>query len=104
VEAPILHDPLATEIVDGLDFDTETVRLPIGSARPRSALVVRLVAPDGTVYTLLDKVGGGTDDVHQTFVVDLAGEPADGTWQLRVHDTVAGHTGTLTGWTLTHNL
>ena len=56
------------------------------------------------MYTLLDKVGGGTDDVHQTFVVNLAGEPADGTWQLRVQDTVAGDTGTLTGWTLTHNL
>jgi subtilisin family serine protease/subtilisin-like proprotein convertase family protein len=67
----------------------------------RGDLVVRLIAPDGTAYTLLDKAGGGTDDVHQTFVVDLAGEAVDGTWNLRVQDTAAGDTGALTGWSLT---
>lgn len=67
----------------------------------RGDLVVRLIAPDGTAYTLLDKAGGGTDDVHQTFVVNLAAEPVDGTWNLRVQDTAAGDAGTLTGWSLT---
>jgi subtilisin family serine protease/subtilisin-like proprotein convertase family protein len=66
----------------------------------RGDLVVRLVAPDGSLYTLLDKVGGGADDVHQTFVVNLAGEPVDGTWNLRVQDTARGDAGTLTGWSL----
>ncbi|PUB31934.1 subtilisin-like proprotein convertase family protein [Promicromonospora sp. AC04] len=66
----------------------------------RGDLVVRLIAPDGTTYPLLDKTGGAADDVHQTFVVDLAAEPVDGTWNLRVQDTAAGDTGTLTGWSL----
>ncbi|MBE1876859.1 proprotein convertase P-domain-containing protein [Myceligenerans pegani] len=66
----------------------------------RGDLVVRLIAPDGTVYPLLDKTGGGADDVHQTFTVNLAAEPVDGTWNLRVQDTAAGDTGTLTGWSL----
>jgi subtilisin family serine protease/subtilisin-like proprotein convertase family protein len=67
----------------------------------RGDLVVRLIAPDGTGYLLLDRAGGGADDVHQTFVVDLADEHVDGTWNLRVQDTAAGDTGTLTGWSLT---
>jgi subtilisin-like proprotein convertase family protein len=67
----------------------------------RGDLVVRLIAPDGTGYPLLDRSGGPADDVHQTFVVDLAAEPVDGIWNLRVQDTAAGDTGTLTGWSLT---
>jgi subtilisin-like proprotein convertase family protein len=67
----------------------------------RGDLVVRLTAPDGTTYTLLDKAGGGADDVHQTFRVDLAAEPVDGTWNLTVRDTATGDVGVLTGWSLT---
>ncbi|MFE7504772.1 S8 family serine peptidase [Promicromonospora sp. NPDC057488] len=66
----------------------------------RGDLVVRLVAPDGTAYPLLDREGAGADDVHQTFVVDLSDEPADGTWRLQVQDTATGDTGVLTRWSL----
>jgi subtilisin family serine protease len=66
----------------------------------RGDLVVSLIAPDGTEYPLLNRSGGGTDDVDQTFPLDLSGEPADGTWTLRVHDAAFLDTGNLNSWTL----
>jgi subtilisin family serine protease/subtilisin-like proprotein convertase family protein len=79
--------------------DSSDVRVDITHPY-RGDLVVRLIAPDGTAYTLLDRVGAGADDVHQTFKVDLRSEPVNGTWNLSVRDTAAGDVGTLTGWSL----
>jgi subtilisin family serine protease len=63
-------------------------------------LVVDLVAPDGTAYNLHNRAGGSTDNIDQTYTVDLSTELANGTWNLRVSDQAAGDTGQLTGWTL----
>ncbi|HEY7595259.1 MAG TPA: S8 family serine peptidase [Actinophytocola sp.] len=63
-------------------------------------LVVDLVAPDGTAYNLHNRTGGSADNIDQTYTVDLSGELADGTWNLRVSDQAAGDTGRIVGWTL----
>ena len=52
-------------------------------------LVVSLVAPDGTVYTLRNRTGGSADNIDQTFTVNLSGEARNGTWNLRVQDAAS---------------
>ncbi|ONI85007.1 peptidase S8/S53 subtilisin kexin sedolisin [Saccharothrix sp. ALI-22-I] len=63
-------------------------------------LIVDLVAPDGTVYNLHNRTGGGTDNIIQTFTVNASSEAAAGAWKLRVRDQALLDTGTLTSWTL----
>ncbi len=48
-----------------------------------------LVAPDGSVYTLLNRSGGSADNVDQTFTVDLSSIPANGNVAARVRDAAA---------------
>ena len=55
----------------------------------RGDLVVALVAPDGSAYTLLNRSGGSADNVNQTFTVNLSSEAANGTWRLRVQDAAS---------------
>ncbi|MGH3738771.1 MAG: proprotein convertase P-domain-containing protein [Micromonosporaceae bacterium] len=64
-------------------------------------LVVALVAPDGTVYTLHNRAGGSADNIDKTYTVNLSGEARNGTWTLRVTDAASQDTGTLDTWTLT---
>ncbi|MBV1854238.1 M14 family metallopeptidase [Catellatospora tritici] len=64
-------------------------------------LVVALVAPDGSVYTLANRTGGSADNIDQTFTVNLSGEAADGVWRLRVQDAASADTGYVNSWTLT---
>jgi carboxypeptidase T len=66
----------------------------------RGDLVVQLVAPDGTVYTLLNRSGGSADNMNQTFTVNLSLEAANGTWRLRVRDAAALDVGRIDTWTL----
>jgi subtilisin-like proprotein convertase family protein len=66
----------------------------------RGDLVVDLVAPDGSVFNLLNRSGGSADNVDQTFTVNLSGEAANGTWNLRVRDAAAIDTGRIDSWTL----
>jgi subtilisin-like proprotein convertase family protein/secreted trypsin-like serine protease len=61
-------------------------------------LVVTLVAPDGSAYVLHNReLGSG---IHQTYVVNLSSEVAEGTWKLRVQDLYAAYTGTIDSWAL----
>ena len=66
----------------------------------RGDLVVSLIAPDGTVYTLLNRSGGSADNVDQTFTVNLSTEVANGTWRLRVQDAASIDVGYINSWTL----
>ncbi|MEV4541403.1 S8 family peptidase [Micromonospora echinaurantiaca] len=63
-------------------------------------LVVSLVAPDGSTYTLHNRAGGSTDNINQSYPVNLSAETANGTWKLRVQDAAGGDTGYLNSWTL----
>ncbi|MFB7292814.1 M4 family metallopeptidase [Actinacidiphila glaucinigra] len=67
----------------------------------RGDLVVDLVGPSGSTYSLLDRTGGSADNVDQTFTVDVSAETIDGTWKLRVRDAVALDTGYIENWTIT---
>ncbi|GIH04227.1 hypothetical protein Rhe02_22940 [Rhizocola hellebori] len=67
----------------------------------RGDLVVTLVAPDGSAYTL--KASSSSDsaaNVNATYSVNLSTETAGGGWQLRVQDVFSGDTGYLDTWTL----
>ncbi|MGH3738208.1 MAG: choice-of-anchor B family protein [Micromonosporaceae bacterium] len=63
-------------------------------------LVVSLVAPDGTAYTLHNRAGGSADNIVKTYTVDLSSEAANGTWNLRVQDAASQDTGKIDTWTL----
>jgi leucyl aminopeptidase len=68
----------------------------------RGDLRIRLIAPDGSGYTL--KTPSATDNapnVVATYTVNLSSELLNGTWKLRVVDTVAGNAGTLNTWSIT---
>ncbi|MET9437124.1 S8 family serine peptidase [Streptomyces sp. NPDC006551] len=64
-------------------------------------LKVDLVAPDGTVYTVHNRSGGGTDNIVQTFTVNASSEVANGVWKLRVYDNANQDTGRIDAWNLT---
>lgn len=64
----------------------------------RGDLVVDLVAPDGTVYNLLNRSGGSADNVDQVFTKNLSSEAANGTWNLRVRDAATADTGFIDSW------
>ncbi|WP_199752784.1 M4 family metallopeptidase [Actinoplanes sp. ATCC 53533] len=64
-------------------------------------LVVSLVAPDGSAYTLRNRTGGSADNIDATFTTNLSSEAADGTWRLRVQDAASADTGYINSWTLT---
>jgi secreted trypsin-like serine protease len=67
----------------------------------RGDLVVSLVAPDGSVYTLLNRSGGSADNVNQTFTVNLSSEARNGTWRLRVRDAASADVGYINSWSIT---
>ncbi|PZF96252.1 proprotein convertase P-domain-containing protein [Micromonospora deserti] len=78
------------------------LRITVDITHPnRGDLILRLVAPDGTAYLLEDipDTDNG-DNVYANYRVNASAETANGTWRLRVDDTVAGNAGTLNGWSL----
>jgi hypothetical protein len=64
-------------------------------------LVVDLVAPDGSVYSLRNRTGGSADNIVQTFTVNASSEVANGTWKLRARDAAAQDVGYIDTWSLT---
>ena len=63
-------------------------------------LLVTLIAPDGSSYLLHNRAGGSTDNLDQTFTVNLSSEPANGTWKLRVQDAASADVGRIDSWTI----
>ncbi|MAQ16165.1 MAG: hypothetical protein CMN30_15415 [Sandaracinus sp.] len=67
----------------------------------RGDLTVALTKGDTTV-TLVERDGGGEDDLVRTFdVSEFDGQDAAGTWTLTVTDSASQDTGTLNSWGLT---
>ena len=64
-------------------------------------LKVDLIAPDGSLYVLHNRTGAGTDNIIQTFAVNLSSEPLNGTWKLRVNDNANADTGYINSWSVT---
>ncbi|WP_329283217.1 M4 family metallopeptidase [Streptomyces sp. NBC_00691] len=67
----------------------------------RGDLIVDLVAPDGSVYSLSNRSGGSADNIVQTFTVNASSEVANGAWKLRVQDKAAVDTGYINSFKLT---
>ncbi|MFD9624129.1 S8 family serine peptidase [Streptomyces virginiae] len=64
-------------------------------------LQIDLVAPDGSAYRLKNYgVGGSSDNVTTTYVVNASSELANGTWKLRVSDNARYDTGKTDSWAL----
>jgi lysyl endopeptidase len=64
-------------------------------------LKVDLIAPDGSVYVLHNRTGAGTDNINQTYSVNLSSELKNGTWKLRVNDNAGGDIGYINSWSIT---
>jgi subtilisin family serine protease/subtilisin-like proprotein convertase family protein len=64
-------------------------------------LVVTLLAPDGRKAVLHNRAGGPTEDIYQTYLVNLSSAAANGVWRLRVEDVDYGTGGYLDGWRIT---
>ena len=67
----------------------------------RGDLLVQLVAPDGSLYTISNRAGGSADNLIGTYTINLSSEQLNGTWNLRVNDNARGDIGTLRRWTIT---
>ena len=117
---------LSTITVSGLTANVVDVNVSVNIAHSRpSDLVITLIAPDGTEVTLANHDGGIEDDfIGTTFddsapksisvgsgpftgsyhptekLLDLFAKNPNGSWQLRVQDTVFGTNGTLNSWSL----
>jgi serine protease len=64
-------------------------------------LLVQLVAPDGSLYTLHNRTGTSTDNIIRSYTVNLSSEPLNGTWRLRVNDNASQDTGFINSWSIT---
>lgn len=62
-------------------------------------LVLDLIAPDGTVYTLHNRAGGSADNIERSFNVAAGTKARLGTWKLRATDRAARDTGHIESWT-----
>jgi aminopeptidase S len=63
-------------------------------------LIVSLIAPGGSSHLLHNRTGGGTDNIDQTYTLNLSSEPANGTWRLRVQDAAYADVGRIDSWTI----
>jgi secreted trypsin-like serine protease len=95
-----VSSPVAVSGASGAASATSSIQVNIVHTY-RGDLVVDLVAPDGTVYNLLNRSGGSADNVNQTFSRNLSSETANGTWNLRVRDAASGDVGYIDGWKIT---
>ncbi|MBT1446305.1 S8 family serine peptidase [Shewanella sp. JM162201] len=64
-------------------------------------LEVQLIAPNGKVFVLHDNTGAGADNINQTYSVNAAGVPSQGTWKLKAVDSSRRDTGYIDAWELT---
>ena len=64
-------------------------------------LIVELLAPDNTVYTLQNRTGGSADNIVKTFTTNLSSETINGAWKLRVKDRASSDTGYINSWSIT---
>jgi Zn-dependent metalloprotease len=64
-------------------------------------LIVELLAPDNTVYTLQNRTGGSADNIVKTFTTNLSSETINGAWKLRVKDRARTDTGYINSWSIT---
>ncbi len=94
VESSIVVSGISGNAPAALQVGVKIVHTYIGD------LKVDLIAPNGTVYVLHNRAGGGTDNIDRTFTVNASAVLANGTWRLRVNDNAPGDTGRIDAWSL----
>ncbi len=94
VESPIVISGCSGNAASGSTVEVHIVHTYIGD------LIVSLIAPDGSAYTLHNRAGGSADNINQTYTTNLSSEAANGTWKLRVQDAAGADTGKIDSWTL----
>ena len=95
-----VSSPIVVSGATGTASATSTVEVNIVHTY-QGDLVVDLVAPDGTVYNLHNRSGGGTDNLIQSYARNLSSETANGTWNLRVRDAASQDVGYVDSWKIT---
>jgi subtilisin-like proprotein convertase family protein len=87
------------------NIEIEHVQITLDLAHTHAGdLIVKLISPDGTQSVLMNQPDNGNyaSDINFTFSsVAHLGEFSQGTWTLRVEDSVSGNSGTLNSWDLT---
>lgn len=94
VESPITVSGRSGNAPTTLRVNVRLMHTYIGDAK------VDLVAPNGSVFTLSNRVGGSADNLYQSYTVNASASVANGTWKLRVNDNATGDTGTIDVWSL----
>jgi subtilisin-like proprotein convertase family protein len=70
-----------------------TLKVGVDIQHPyRGDLVVDLIAPDGTAYSLSNRSGGSADNIVETFTVNASSEVANGVCATRPPPTSASST------------
>ena len=63
-------------------------------------LRVRLLAPNGSAWTLHNRTGAGADNIITSYTVNASTVAANGTWRLEVFDAASGDIGFIDSWSL----
>jgi carboxypeptidase T len=102
VTIPSMGTATSTRSVTGIrGTGPSSLRINVDIRHPNIGdLVVDLIAPGGAVYRLHSRTGGTADNIVTAYVRDASSVSANGTWQLRVIDQVAGNAGFINAWSL----
>jgi Zn-dependent metalloprotease len=91
----------SNDVVSAAATDTVSLTVDVNITHTfRGDLVIQVVSPGGTVFTLSNRAGGSADNFVATgSPLAFTGNPA-GTWQLFVRDLAAVDVGTINSWAL----
>ena len=83
------------------DLSIASLKVKLSIQHPYVGDLKVTLAKDGVVVVLHDRVGGGNDDVNETYTPhEFDGASAKGEWTLTVVDGAASDAGALKNWTL----
>jgi uncharacterized repeat protein (TIGR01451 family) len=103
ISSPLVVSGTGAVVTSNLNVDIDLTHTYIGD------LLVTLTSPSATTITLHNHTGGSANDIIGNYPNTLApaqslaaflGQPLDGTWTMRVYDTVGQDVGVLHGWGL----
>lgn len=66
----------------------------------RNDITVKYIDSTGATRTLRSPSGGSDDNISESKVVSLGATPANGTWKLKVIDSVSADTGYIDSWSI----
>lgn len=103
VLSEIVISGTGAEVTENISVDVRIIHPNIGDLR------VYLISPVGSTMWLHNRTGTTTDNIIGNYPLtltpvsplnQLAGQPLDGTWTLKVSDYAAGNVGTIESWGL----